>query len=86
MNGKLCHAAMAMPWANGLFHLINTALAKHCTIHRLNATSRLALALDDFRTIIALVEEKPMPLAQLIPAKPDIIGRVDASKLGAGGI
>ena len=32
------------------------------------------------------MEQTPTPLAQLIPAAPDIVERVDASKKGAGSI
>lgn len=86
LNGKLRHAAMAMPWANGLFHPINKALATQRKFIRLTPTSNITNALRDFTTIIRLVEQTPTPLAQLIPAAPDIVGRVDASKKGAGGV
>lgn len=86
LNGKLRHAAMVMPWANGLFHPINKALARGTHHIRLNDTSAVTNALRDFVTITRLVEQNPTPLAQLIPAEPDIIGRVDASKKGAGGV
>ena len=52
----------------------------------LRKNSDLVGALHNFITIIQLVEVYPMLLTQLIPAKPDIVGQVNSSKVGAGGI
>ena len=86
LNGKLRHASLAMLWANGLFQPINWALAKNKQFHRLNPTGSLTNAFSDFRAILTLLDGRPTPLTQLIPAKPDIIGKVDISKKGAGSI
>ena len=86
LNGKLRYATMAMPWANGLFQLISKALATQWKFIRLSPMSNVSNALRDFTTIIRLVEQTPTPLAQLIPAAPDIVERVDASKKGVGGV
>ena len=86
LNGKLRHAAMVMPWANRLFHPINIAFGKSTTFYQLNLAGGLTNTLDDFTIIINLVERTPTSLTQLIPAEPDIIGKVDILKLRAGGI
>ena len=86
LNGYLRHAALAMPWANGLFAPINNTLTKNVNMQKLKDGNPLKGALEDFSTIISAIAAEPTPLAQLIPAYPDVLGKVDASKKGAGGI
>ena len=86
LNSSLCHAALAMLWANGLFAPVNNALSKTVNICKLDKNSLLHSTLQDFSIIISLLEKTPTPLAQLVLASPDITGKVDTSKYGAGGI
>ena len=85
LNGKVRHAALGMPWANGLFHHINIALGNEIKIHILGKKSPLSTVLRDARTMARLVSREPTLLQQVIPQYPDIIIFVDASKEGAGG-
>ena len=57
LNGKIRHAALGMPWANGLFAPINKALGRDVKMHRLAKNSPLAMALRDARTMTRLVAE-----------------------------
>ena len=75
-----------MPWANGIFSPLNNALAKNIRVHKLATNKPLTIALHDCNILVNLVGKEPTPLVQLIPKNPDILGKVDASKHGAGGI
>ena len=86
LNGCLRHAVLAMPWENGLFAPTNNTLSNNVNMHKLKDGNPLKGALEDFSTIISAIAAEPTPLAQLIPACPDVLGKVDASKKGAGGI
>ena len=86
LNGKLRHAAMAMPWANGIFYPIIATLTVKLKIYRLSPNSKLTQVLQDFVIILSLAAEEPAPLGQLIPEEPDAWGFLDASKHGARGV
>ena len=44
-------------------------------IHKLTKNKPLTITLHDFSILINLVGKEPMPLAQLIPNNPDILGK-----------
>ena len=85
LNGKIRHAALGMPWANGLFYPINKALAKGVRAHRLGKKAPLRQAFQDARTMVQLVAREPTLLRQAIPQYPQFVVFADASKEGAGG-
>ena len=78
------HTSLAMPWTNGLFAPINKAPSKNITTYKLKESSLLKGAIEDFSTIISAIIFEPMPLAQLIPEFPDMLGKFCALKKGRG--
>ena len=66
LDGHRRHAALAMPWENGLFAPINNTLSKKFTMHKLKDRNPLKGALEDFSTTTSAKAVEPMPLAQLI--------------------
>ena len=78
LNRCFRHEALAMPLANGLFAPVNNALSKTVTVHKLKERNPLKGALQDFSTIISAIVALMTPLAQLIPARPGILVKVDA--------
>ena len=83
--GKLRHAAIGLPSANGLCQPFNRALANRPNIINLGRKGSVYQALKDWRSLLQQSTKRPTHVNELVPKKLADVGYVDASGHGAGG-
>ena len=83
--GTLHHASMGIPGSRGLFTALWAELrtAKQGFIH---INKSLQQTLQDFQWLFREIANKPINVAQIVPATPQIHGYTDACKYAAGGV
>lgn len=83
--GELRSMSLALPGARTLFshmqHALTNKLKGRVALHK-----GVHHALDDFRWILADIENRPTRIAELVPLSGSAEGHHDASGLGAGGV
>jgi len=90
--GKLQHACLAIPNGRALLSPLYKLLPKdHSPSNKrkhvqIPKGSEAHHALQDLRTILKLVANRPTLCSQLVPGWPHYVGFCDASKYGCGGI
>ena len=82
--GKLQHASFGIPGGAGLFSQLQRSLTPNTDF--IVSTHFLDSALQDWRTIIHQLKNKPTSVLQLVQDWPDYIGYCDACKKGMGGV
>ena len=75
----------AIPGASGLFGALQLGL-KHADHHCVRITPYLRDHLTDFETLAQSISIRPTRFAEIVPDYPTVIGSVDASKAGMGGV
>lgn len=83
--GELRSMARAIPGLRGLFSLMQEAL-RHDTRARIPLSAELHDFLDDLRTLVASLEERPTRLREIVPTDPFLVGACDAAGVGMGGV
>jgi hypothetical protein len=83
--GELRFIAMGVPGARGLFSMLQLPLTTP-NEHRIRITRPLRRLLRTYQALFNSLASRPTRLAELIPERPRVIGAMDASGLGAGGV
>ena len=83
--GELRSMSLALPGARNLFSHMQLALSKKLK-GRVALNKGVHHALDDFRWMLADIENCPTRIAELVPLLASAEGHHDASGLGAGGV
>ena len=86
MVGKMRHAAFGVPGSNGLFTPFNRLIAQQPKTVWFRKGSLLTQALTDWRIIFKEALKRPTHVCQIVHGDPDIVGIVDASGEGVGGV
>jgi hypothetical protein len=83
--GELRSMARAVPGLRGLFSLMQEAL-RHETRSRIPLSQDLHDFLDDLRTLVVSLAERPTRLREIVPTAPHVVGASDAAGPGMGGV
>lgn len=83
--GELRFISPGVPGAKGLFSMLQLPLTTPDR-HRVRLTRPLRRLLRTYQALFTSLTQRPTRLAELIPERPRVIGAMDASGLGAGGV
>jgi len=84
--GELRSMVPAIPGARGLFSQLQEALGHPDERKRIKLHQGAHDALEDFRWLATDLASRPTRLYELVPQTPTVVGTVDASGLGLGGV
>ena len=84
--GELRSMTIAIPGSRGLFSHMQQALKLRDPKGRIRINSHVQATLNDFRWLAKDLQRRPTRLYELIAAAPSVLGTVDASGKGMGGI
>ena len=77
--------SLALPGARNLFSHMQHALSKKLQ-NQVAVNKGIHHALDDFRWMLSVIENRPTRIAELVPLLASAEGHHIASGLGAGGV
>ena len=75
----------AIPGASGLFGALQLGLS-HADKHHMQITPHLQAHLTNFEALACSIAHHPTRFMEIVPDYPSVIGSVDATKQGMGGV
>ena len=74
-----------IPGASGLFGALQLGLS-HANKHQVQITPHLQAHLMDFEALACSIAHLPTCFAEIVPDYPSVIGSINATKPGMGGV
>ena len=84
IQGKLVHASFGIPGGRGLLSPLYSTKFQNSDFTTI--TKQLKQCLQDWKQLIALVNQRPTSVLELVPDTPNFIGYTDSSKTAIGGV